>query len=263
MSRNDDEIDGANHRMSFLDHLDELRKRLIASVIGIGIGCAVSFAIVRSVFRFVMVPLQRMLPDGGRMITTYGPEYFMLHVKVGLIGAVVIAAPWIVLQFWLFIAPGLYAHEKRFAIPFVLTVSLCFFGGVAFGHYVAFPVIWRFFVDFGTDEFVIFMPRVSDVFSLYVQTLLGLGLIFQMPAVVFALTRMRVITARFLVRQFKYAVLIIAIVGAAISPGGDPSGQLVMGGPMLALYVISIGVAWVCEPRSPRTATAVSLSEGR
>lgn len=245
----DDELDLGGGRMTFLEHLDELRKRLIGMIGGIFVGCIVSFSLLPRIFRFIMVPLQQMLPDGGKMITTAGPEYFMLHIKVGLLGGLVVAAPWVLFQIWLFVAPGLYAHEKRFTIPFVAGASVFFFGGAAFAHYVAFPVIWRFFIDFSSDEFVVFMPRIGDVLSLYMKIVLGLGIVFQMPVLVLALARMGLVTAGFLFRNFKYALLIIAILGAVLSPGGDIVGQLVMGGPMLVLYVFSIGVAWVFQKR--------------
>ncbi len=245
----DDELELGGGRMTFLEHLDELRKRLIGMVGGILVGCIVSFSLLPRIFRFIMVPLQQMLPDGGKMITTAGPEYFMLHIKVGLLGGLVVAAPWLLFQVWLFVAPGLYSHEKRFTIPFVAGASVFFFGGAAFAHYVAFPVIWRFFIDFSSDEFVVFMPRIGDVLSLYMKIVLGLGIVFEMPVLVLALARMGLVTAGFLFRNFKYALLIIAILGAVLSPGGDIVGQLVMGGPMLVLYVFSIGVAWVFQKR--------------
>ncbi len=235
--------------MTFLEHLDELRKRLIGMIGGIFVGCIVSFSLLDRIFRFIMVPLQQMLPDGGKMITTAGPEYFMLHIKVGLLGGLVVATPWLLFQVWLFVAPGLYSHEKRFAIPFVTGASVFFFGGAAFAHYVAFPVIWRFFIDFSSDEFVVFMPRIGDVLSLYMKIVLGLGIVFQMPILVLALARMGLVTAGFLFRNLKYALLIIAILGAVLSPGGDIVGQLVMGGPMVVLYIFSIGVAWVFQKR--------------
>jgi sec-independent protein translocase protein TatC len=250
-----EEIDLESGRMSFLEHLDELRKRLIASIAGIAAGCVVGFIFVGRVFEFIMVPLQQMLPDGGKMITTAGPEYFMLHIKVGFVAGLLISAPWVLWQVWLFVAPGLYSREKRFAIPFVLAASVCFFSGAAFAHYIAFPTIWRFFVDFSTDDFVVFMPRVGDVFPLYVRILLSSGIVFQMPILVLALARMGVVTAGLMLRNFKYAVLIIAVLGALFSPGGDPTGQLVMGGPMVVLYVLSIGIAWIFQRRPEALST--------
>jgi sec-independent protein translocase protein TatC len=242
----DDLEDGG--KMSFLEHLDELRKRLIISVSAIVVGFVISFLFLDRVFEFVMVPLQQMLPDGGRFISTEGPEYFFLYLKVGAITGLFVALPIVAWQAWLFIAPGLYAREKRFAIPFVFFSTAFFFTGALFSHYVAFPWTWRFFIDFQAD-FVQFMPKIGPTFGLYVKMLLGFGVIFQMPIVVFALAKMGVVSAGFLIRHTKYAVLIIFILGAVLSPGGDVVSQALMAGPMLVLYAISIGVAWLFGKR--------------
>ena len=153
------ELDGG--RMSFLEHLDELRKRLIAGLIGIAIGCVLSFVVLDTyIVPFIMVPMEQMLPQGGTLITTEPTEFFMLWLKMGFFGGLLIAMPFVLYQVWLFVAPGLYSHEKRFAIPFVLFASLFFFGGAAFSHYVAFPVTWGFFIKFN-PSFVQFMPKIG------------------------------------------------------------------------------------------------------
>jgi sec-independent protein translocase protein TatC len=243
-----DDLELDSGRMSFLEHLDELRKRLIAILIGIVAGCVISFIFLQRIFRFVMLPLQQMLPNDGFLIVTEGPEYFILYLKVGLLSGLLVATPWIAWQVWLFVAPGLYSHEKRFAIPFVVFASIFFLMGAAFSHYVAFPYTWKFFIDF-LDDFVRFMPKVGPAFSLYVKMLLGFGVIFQMPVLVFALARMGLVTGKFLLRNFKYATLIIFILGAVLSPGGDIASQLLMAGPMMVLYVLSIGIAFVFQKK--------------
>jgi sec-independent protein translocase protein TatC len=174
-------------------------------------------------------------------------------LKVGAITGLFLALPVVASQAWLFIAPGLYAREKKFAIPFVFFSSLFFFGGAVFSHYVAFPWTWKFFIDF-QGELVRFMPSVGPAFSLYVKMLLGFGLIFQMPIVVFALAKMGLVTAGFLIRNTKYAVLIIFILGAVLSPGGDVVSQALMAGPMLILYGVSICVAWLFGKKDPKDA---------
>ena len=243
-------------RMSFLEHLDELRKRLIAGIIGIAVGCVASFIFLdKYIFPFIMLPMQRMLPEGGKLITTEASEFFMLWIKVGFFAGLLIAMPFILCQVWLFVAPGLYSHEKRFAIPFVLFASIFFFGGAMFSHYVAFPVTWGFFITFN-PSFVHFMPKIGPAFALYVKMLLACGAVFQMPVLVFALARMGMVTAGFLLRNFKYAVLIIAILGAVLSPGGDIASQMILAGPMLVLYIISIGVAWAFQKRKPAAEAA-------
>ena len=244
-----DELELEGGRMSFLEHLDELRKRLISSVISLAIGCVIGFAFLdRYIFPFIMLPMQRMLPESGKLITTEASEYFMLWLKVGFLSGLLIAMPFILYQVWLFVAPGLYSHEKRFAIPFVVFSSIFFFAGAAFAHYVAFPVTWRFFIDF-TADFIQFLPKIGPAFSLYVKLLLACGIVFQMPVLVFALARMGVVSGRFLVRNFKYATLIIVILGAVLSPGGDIASQMILAGPMMVLYIISIGIAFVFQKR--------------
>jgi sec-independent protein translocase protein TatC len=237
--------------MSFLDHLDELRKRLIYSVYSLIGGCAVAFIFVGQIQERIWQPLANEL-HGTKFMYTAGFEPFMLTMKIGALAGLLIAAPLIFYQLWLFIAPGLYAHEKRYAIPFVLLCSLFFFAGATFSHMVAFPWTWKFFLGWET-EYMEFRPSIDETFGLYVKMLLGFGLIFQMPTVVMFLARMGLVTAGFLARNTKYAVLIIFIVAAVISPGTDVVSQALMAGPMLALYGLSILVAWVVAPRAAIT----------
>jgi sec-independent protein translocase protein TatC len=213
----------------------------------------VSFIFVNQTERFILEPLQQMMPGGQRLVFTAPTEGFMTMMKIGALGGLFVALPFIVLQLWLFIAPGLYANEKRFAVPFVLLGTFFFVGGAAFSHYIAFPYTWRFFLGF-ENEYIQFLPKLSDVFSLWVKMLLAFGVIFQMPTIVFFLARMGMVTAGFLVRHIKYAVLIIFILGAVLSPGTDIPSQLMMAGPMLVLYGLSILIAWIFAKRKPKDA---------
>jgi sec-independent protein translocase protein TatC len=149
---------------------------------------------------------------------------------------------------WLFIAPGLYANEKRLAIPFVVFGTVGFVGGTVFNHYIVFPFMMRFFASFNTPDLV-FMPRLEDVFDLYSKMLLGMGVVFQMPTLVYFLAKMRLVTAGFLLRHFKYAFLIIFIVAAVITPTGDMITQTIFAAPMVGLYILSIFIAWIVRPR--------------
>ena len=241
-----DELDDGS-RMSFLEHLEELRKRLIYSVYALLIGCAIAFFFVGRIQEFIFVPLFEIL-DGNQFIYTRGFEPFMLTMKTGALAGLMVSSPLIIYQFWLFVAPGLYSHEKRFAIPFVLFCTIFFLAGAAFSHWIAFPWTWAFFKSW-ENAYMQFLPNIGDAFSIYVKMLLAFGLIFQMPTIVFFLARMNVVTAGFLARNTKYAVLIIFIVAAVISPGTDVVSQAMMAGPMLALYGISILIAWVVAPR--------------
>jgi sec-independent protein translocase protein TatC len=238
------ELSDSAGKMSFLEHLDELRKRIIRAVIAVGVGFLIACFFIQQLFDFIMKPLQGMLPEGGTLVYTDPTEAFVLYIKIAAIAGLLIASPAVMTQVWLFIAPGLYANEKKLAIPFVLMSTFFFLAGAAFSHYVVFPLTWQFFVSFTTDTLT-FMPRIEPTFSLYMKMVLAFGLVFQMPTVVLFLARMGVVTARFLWRNIKYAVLIIFIIAAVVTPSADMVTQIAMAGPMILLYLLSIGLAWM------------------
>jgi sec-independent protein translocase protein TatC len=204
----------------------------------------IAFTFVNSIYAFVMHPLAALLPKGSHFIFTEPMEAFLLKMKMALIVGLMIAMPVILLQAWLFIAPGLYAKEKKLAFPFIVLATAGFVGGAAFSHYALFPWMWVFFAGFADDE-LSFLPKIGPVFSLYIKMLLAMGLVFQMPALVYPLARMGLVTARFLARHFKYALLIIFVAAAVITPSGDPMTQTLMAAPMMGLYCISILIAWI------------------
>ncbi len=239
----DQDSDGAG-KMSFLDHLDELRRRIIIAVVAIVVGFLIACVFITQLFEFVMGPMQALLPPGQKLIYTEPTEALMLYVKIAVLAGLLIASPAVMSQVWLFIAPGLYSHEKKLAIPFVVLSSICFIGGSAFAHYVVFPLTWAFFQSFASD-ILTSMPRIEPAFGLYVKLMLVFGAIFQMPTLILFLARMGVVTARFLIRNMKYAILIMFILGAVLSPGTDPVGQALMAGPMFLLYLLSIVLAWL------------------
>ena len=246
----DDEEAGG--KMSFLEHLDELRRRLVVSIVSVLAGfLLVAVFFIDQIFAFVMKPLQAILPHGGKLIYTEPTEAFMLQLKVAALAGLILAAPVVMWQVWLFVAPGLYAREKRFALPFVVFSSLFFIGGAAFSHYVVFPTAWAFLASF-TTEYMEFTPKISSTFSLYARMLLAFGLVFQMPTVVFALARMGVVTAGFLARHVKYAILSIFIVAAVVTPTSDVVTQAMMAAPMIVLYGLSIVIAWLFAKKKPR-----------
>ena len=249
----EDEDDLPGGKMSFLEHLDELRKRIVRACLGIAVGVLIGFVFIDKIFNFLMAPARAALPAGTSLIYTQPGEAFNLYITVSLIAGVAISAPFIMFQVWMFIAPGLYSNEKRFAIPFVLFSTLGFLAGGAFNHYVAFPFIMMFFASFNSIDLK-FMPKLDDVFGLYTKMLIGIGIVFQLPTVVFFLAKMRMVTARFLARNFKYALLLIFIVAAVITPTGDPMTQMIFAAPMIALYGLSIIVAWLVGPKSSKEA---------
>jgi sec-independent protein translocase protein TatC len=247
----EDDDNSAAGKMSFLEHLDELRKRIVNSAIAIGVCIVLGFAFINRIVDFILAPTRGALPPGVKMIYTEPGEAFSLYIQISLIMGVVLAAPFIMYQVWMFIAPGLYSNEKRLAIPFVLFTTIGFVLGAAFNHYIAFPFMMAFFASFNTPDLA-FMPKLDDVFGLYTKMLLGMGIVFQMPAVVFFLAKMKMITARFLIKNFWYAFLIIFIVAAVITPTGDMMTQTIFAAPMVGLYCLSILIAWVVGPKRVR-----------
>jgi sec-independent protein translocase protein TatC len=241
-------------QMGFLEHLDELRMRLIRSCIAVGIGMAIAFLFLDRIIDFVLEPMIRMLPAGSELIYTRPSEGFAFKFNVALIAGVVLAAPFVSYQVWRFIAPGLYRNEKKFVVPFVIFATAATIGGALFSHYVLFPATMAFFGTFSSPKMK-FMPRIEDTFDQYLKMLFAMVIVFQLPTVVFFLAKMRLVTARFLWRNIKYGILIIFVAAAVLTTSPDAWNQIVFAAPMLALYLISIGVAWLAEPkRDPESA---------
>jgi sec-independent protein translocase protein TatC len=231
-------------KMSFLEHLDELRRRIVWALLSLVVGAVFAAFFRDRIFDFIMSPILTVLPKGQTLIFTEPTEALMLYLKMIVLVGLLVASPAVMTQVWLFVAPGLYANEKKLAIPFVAMSSFFFIAGAAFSHYVVFPLTFQFFQSFASDKLT-FMPRIEPAFGLYVKLMITFGLIFQMPTLVLFLARLGIVTARFLIRNMKYAILIMFIIGAVLSPGTDPVGQTLMAGPMFLLYLISIGLAWM------------------
>jgi sec-independent protein translocase protein TatC len=236
-------------RMTFLEHLDELRKRITHAVVALFVGFLIAFAFIEQIWLFVFARLTSDVP-GGKLIFTEPGEAFFLYLKMAAIAGVLVSSPYVMYQVWLFIAPGLYANEKKLAVPFVFFATALFVGGAAFSHYLLFPAAWKFFAGF-SNEFLEFTPRVEPVWSLYVKLLLAMGIVFQLPMLMFVLARFGIVTARFLIRNFKYAILIFVIIAAILTPDASVIPQLIMAGSMTVLYVISIAVVWLFAKKRP------------
>jgi sec-independent protein translocase protein TatC len=228
-------------RMSFLEHLDELRRRILYCVYALTGTCLVGFYFWQPLFQYYV---QYFSENGGQLVYTQPMAGFMFSLKLSALAGLLAASPFLFTQLWLFVAPGLYAREKKVVVPFVFFATLFFITGAYFAHTIAYPSMYRFFAGY-EDGALRFMPTVDTVFSLYVKTVLGLGIVFQMPMLVFFLARFNVVTAGFMIRKFKYAVLGIVVVAAIITPSADIPTLVIFSGPMLVLYIISIGVAWV------------------
>jgi len=236
--------------ISILERLEDFRKRIVRALLAVAGGALVGFALIDRLVAFLLQPTRRALPAGTRLIYTEPGEAFGLYVQVALISGVVFAMPFIMYQLWRLIAPLVPPGARRFAIPFVGFTTLGFVAGAAFTHYIAFPYMMAFFASFNTPD-LLFMPRLDDVFDLYTKMVLGMAIVFQMPTVVFFLAKLGLITAGFLWRSFKYAFLLIFIAAAVITPTGDMVTQTIFAAPMVALYLLSIGIAWVFGKVAP------------
>ena len=244
-----DEDGGA--RMGFLDHLDELRIRLIRCCVAIGAGMAVSVLFLNRLEGFVLDGLQSSLPSGSSLIYSRPGEGFAFYFDLSLMGGLVIAAPLVTYQVWRFIAPALHRNEKRLVVPFLVLAIGGSIVGALFSHYVLFPSMMTFFGAFDSPR-MRFMPRVEDTFALYKSTLTGMVGVFQIPTLVFVLARLGLVSARFLWRHLRYAVLAAVTVSALLTPSPDPWNQLVFAAPMIGMYVLGIGIAWLAHPKTSR-----------
>jgi sec-independent protein translocase protein TatC len=228
-------------RMTFLEHLDELRRRIIYSIYALVATCAVTFYFMDRLSLYMQA---YFTANGGKLIFTQITEGFMFEFKVAGLAGLVLASPFIFSQFWLFVAPGLYAREKKVVLPFVASATVLFGGGVWFAHVYAFPAMFKFFAGF-TTAYLQGLFTIGQVFSFYVKMILGLGLIFELPMLVFFLARFGIVTAKFLIKKTKYAILIIFIIAAIVTPSPDPVNQCIFAAPMLVLYALSILIAWL------------------
>jgi sec-independent protein translocase protein TatC len=250
-------------RMSFLEHLEELRVRLIRSLLSLVVGFALCWGFRERIFHLLTEPLREAYP-GIKFIYTGPSEALMLYMKMAFFVGIFVAAPFILYQVWAFIAPGLYPHEKAWAVPFIAMGTLFFLGGAAFGHTVLFPLTFRFLGEFSGADMT-FMPKVDEYYSFYSWFLLGLGLVFQLPVVIFILARIGLVTAGFLLRQFKYAIMAAFVISAVITPTPDMVTQTLLALPMVALYALGIAVAWLFGKarREPASAGAVAQPANR
>ena len=226
-------------KLPLTSHLQELRKRLILSFIAVGVGFVVCYAFADPIFTILAAPLMNILkPKGGSLIFISVAEAFFTYMKVAFIASIILTSPFILYQIWAFIAPGLYQKEKKYVIPFVLGGSLFFALGVLFGYFVAIPFGFRFLLGYATD-FIKPMPSMKEYLSFSIKFLLAFGLVFEFPVILVLLSRIGIIDAKMLARQRKYAILLIFVFAAVMTPP-DVISQVLMGLPLIGLYELSI-----------------------
>jgi sec-independent protein translocase protein TatC len=230
-------------KMSFLDHLEELRKRLLISFVAVVVGFLACWAFAEPIFAILQQPLTDFLPKGDKLAYTRLTAPFFLYMKVAFFAGIFIAAPVILLQLWLFIAPGLYKRERRLAAPFIIFGSVFFILGGYFGYRFLLPATCAFFVETGKQFKQ--MVTVDDYFSFSSTIILATGLVFETPILIFFLARLGIVTPAFLMQKFKYAIVLSFVIAAIVTPTPDMVTQAALAVPMILLYLIGVAVAYL------------------
>lgn len=229
-------------KMSLTDHLLELRKRLTRSIIALSIGFFFCYFFKDQLFAVITKPLTDALPKGSYLIYTGLTQAFFTYMKISFFASLVLTSPFIMYQVWKFIAPALLPSEKKMVVPFVLSSTSLFLSGIAFGYFVVLPPAFAFFVSFN-NQYLQAMISFNDYLGLFVQFLLGFGLSFQLPVVMYFLAKLGIVNEKMLSKNRKYAVLLIFVVAAVLTPSPDALSQILMAIPLIFLYEVSIFVA--------------------
>jgi sec-independent protein translocase protein TatC len=240
-SGNKPEPDEESGKMSFLDHLDELRKRITRVVTYLGLGFLGCWYFSKPIYRFIKRPIDISLPPGTKLVFTSPTDAFVLYMKVAFVASIFVTVPLSLYEVWRFIAPGLYRRERRYVVPFLVSSVLLFLIGGAFCYIYVLPQAYSFLIGIGSD----FQPMitVNEYWDMTLMMLLGFGLIFEMPVIVAFLALWGLVSAHFLWSKFKYSIVIMVVLAAIISPTGDAFNLMIWTAPMIGLYILSIGVA--------------------
>jgi sec-independent protein translocase protein TatC len=230
--------------MSFIAHLEELRIRLIKILIGIGVGFLLCYFVSDELFNMIARPIQENMPKGGSLIIIKLQEGFFTYLKISLISGLFLTSPFSFYQIWLFVAPGLYKHEKRYVIPFVMLATFFFVGGAAFCYFVVLPFGIKFFLNY-TAAYV--QPNISiqSYFNLVIGFVLSFGVIFELPVIMIFLAKIGLVDVKTFTRNRKYSILMAFIIGAVFTPTPDAVNQCLMAVPLILLYEIGIFFVWL------------------
>nr|HDM99787.1 twin-arginine translocase subunit TatC [Deltaproteobacteria bacterium] len=230
------------------EHLIELRRRLIICFVAVCIGFGICYVFIEPIFAMLSKPLEAVLPSGTSLIFTSYPEAFFTYLKLALTCGIFVGSPVILYQIWAFVAPGLYEHEKRWTLPFVVCSSFLFVGGAIFGYIVVFPTAFKFLAGY-SGESLRLLPNVSEYFTLTIRLLLGFGVAFELPVFIVFLGLIGLLDAHILRKYRKYAILIVFLVAAILTPTPDVINQVLMAGPLLLLYEFSIFLVWLLRAK--------------
>src|SRR5581483_1567199 len=235
--------------MSFLDHLEELRRRLVYSMIAIAAGFFVCWGYAEKIFGIMQAPISEALTKNGaapKLVFLNPTEPFNLYLKIAFMAGLFVAPPFVLYQVWLFISPGLYRNEKKYLVPFMVSTVGLFLAGGLFGYKMVFPAALTFLIDYGKQ----FQPMITinEYIDLFLTIIIGLGVVFEMPILVFFLALMGIVTAGWMWRNVRYAILAIFVIAAILTPTTDILNMCLFAAPMVVLYILSIGVAYFVHP---------------
>ena len=249
--------------MSFLDHLEELRRRIIWSLVFVAAGFGVCFGYAEKIYAVMQVPIMQALRNhhlDQKLVYLNPTEPFNMYLKVGFIAGLFVASPFVLYQVWAFIAPGLYRHEKRYVTPFMFFSVALFVAGGVFGYKMVYPAALDFLIGYGAQ----FQPMITigEYTDLFLTIIVGLGIIFEMPILVFFLSLMGVVSAGWMWRNLRYSILVIFIIAAIVTPTTDILNMCLFAAPMVVLYVVSIFIAWLVSPARRRAKKAKEADSG-
>ncbi len=235
--------------MGFLDHLEELRRRIVYSIAAVALGFFACWWKVEKIYDIMQRPIMDALRNNGmseKLVYLNPTEPFNLYLKIAALAGLFLTSPFVLYQVWMFISPGLYRNEKRYVVPFMVSTIALFSAGGYFGFKIVYPAALNFLISFGKQ----FQPMITikEYTELFLSIILGMGLIFEMPILVFFLALMGIVTAGWMWRNFRYSILIIFIVAAIVTPTTDILNMCIFAAPMIALYALSIGIAYLVHP---------------
>jgi sec-independent protein translocase protein TatC len=248
-AEDEDDEDGAPDEMTLVEHLEELRNRIVRCAIAVIVGFACCYGFAKELFGILMEPMVQVLNESN-FIYTYPPEAFFAYLKTALVAGFMAVSPYIFYQVWMFVTPGLYSHERKWLVPIAFFSALLFSGGALFGYFVVFPYGFEFFASF-TDENIAFTPKLSEYFGFALKLLFAFGFVFELPLIIFFLARLGLVDHKDLRGFQKYTVILAFVVSALLTPP-DVFTQLLMAGPLILLYEVGIWVAYVFSRKKAR-----------
>src|SRR3954447_14099562 len=235
--------------MSFLEHLEELRTRIFHALVAVACGMGVCWWYHQALFAFMQKPISDVLRANNlpqKLVYLTPSEPFNLYLKISALAGLFVTSPYVLYQVWLFISPGLYRHEKRYVLPFMFSSVFLFLAGGLFAYKMVYPAALNFLIDYGKQ----FQPMITigEYTDLFLTIMIGMGVIFELPILVFFLSLMGIVTAGWMWRNLRYSILVIFIIAAIITPTTDILNMCIFAAPMVGLYIISIGIAWLVHP---------------